>query len=130
MVNAATSLGVQLGIYTTATDWKNIFTDKLTDGTAVYYYNNSIGYVIDNPFSWLPLWLPRYDSTKSMDFFYPTAGWSDVFVKQISGGSTYTRRVGSGRICLNYMSDLNITRDYYDNQVLRPIMFSNSSWHV
>jgi len=89
----------QLGIYTTWLDWSNIMEDG-TAGRCEY------------PFYTLPLWVPKFDSTASMDFFAPFAGWTVPFMKQITGGSREMRRIGSNRISYNY---IQMSENTFDN---------------
>lgn len=101
--------GIEVGIYTTPTDWNNIMTDYLNNTTThprVYNYANGTKYNETNPFAKHKLWLPRYDLITNFNFFTPFADWPEVYIKQISGGSKDQRRVGSSRICLNYIEDL------------------------
>lgn len=132
--NEATRLGLQLGVYTTRRDWFNVMTRSLPDTTAVngripvYPLPNS-SYTTQNPFSALPLWLPRYDGVQNMEFFAPFADWTSVFVKQTAGGSATQRRVGSSRVCSNYRVDpsslSNVTRpafQTFDNATLEYIV--------
>lgn len=94
--NAAFELGIRVGIYTASRDWGQ--TTQLTNST--------------NPFSLLPLWTPRFDSTYSMDFFGGFGGWNSVFIKQTMGGSVILRRSGSSRICMNYMEITNTSTNH------------------
>lgn len=64
----AASMGISIGIYTTYWDWMNIM-----DTSA---------------FSHLPLWIPRFDSTPTVDFFVPFSGWTTLAMKQMSGEET------------------------------------------
>lgn len=95
LVTQAQSLGIRVGIYTTFLDWSNI----MNTGS-------------QNPFSELPLWLPRFDKVFSMDFFVPTFSWKSLFIKQVDGQSSDGRRLGheakppgDWKISLNYMDD-------------------------
>ncbi len=96
---AAWQYGIQLGIYTTLLDWYNIIEDLQTNFT--------------NPFRDDPLWTPQFDGVYSMDFFVPFSGWNAPYIKQVSGGSSEMRRIGSNRISYNYIKDewqLNYTQ--------------------
>lgn len=122
MVNTAAGHGVQLGIYTTITDWFNIMTDTSENMTQIYRAGeDGVVEIEENPFRSLPLWLPRYDSIASLAFFEPFAHWDHVLIKQLSGGSTLSRRIGSERVGVNYMDDSNITMNYYNEQELQVI---------
>lgn len=108
LTNEAAAHGVQLGVYTTRRDWLNVMTTA-TETTAggrqqVYPLANST-FTLTNPFASLPLWLPRYDGAKSLDFFAPFADWTAVHVKQLSGGSAALRRVGSSRVCADFKTE-------------------------
>lgn len=70
----------------------------------VYPTTNS-SYVSENPFRALPLWLPRFDDVANFDFFAPIWDWSQLHMKQTSGGSAAQRRIGSDRIGVNYVDD-------------------------
>ena len=89
--SAAWQYGIQLGIYTTLLDWYNIIEDLQTNFV--------------NPFRDDPLWTPQFDGVYSMDFFTPFSGWNAPFIKQVSGGSSEMRRIGSTRISYNYIKD-------------------------
>lgn len=118
LANEALRHGVQLGVYTTHKDWLNIMTTSVirqvaavdsasglntTTRTRIFLYPlpNGTNTTV-NPFSALPLWMPRYDSRASMAFFEPFADWAELFMKQTSGGAASLRRVGSSRICTDY----------------------------
>jgi hypothetical protein len=98
-INAAASYGIAVGIYTTTSDWMNIM-PELYAGQNVYKINGLLQ--TNNPFKNIPIWLPRYDGLSDVDFFSPFAGWNRVAMKQLSGGSTEARRIGSGRICVDF----------------------------
>ena len=66
VTDALLQAGVDVGVYTTATYWKNIMGNAQGWG----------GY---------PLWYPRYDGTNSMDFFAPFADFAKVYAKQTAG---------------------------------------------
>jgi len=99
-INAAAAYGIVVGIYTTNSDWVNIMPEMI-DNSLVYKLESSLSTI--NPFTDVPLWLPRYDGLSNLDFFSPFEGWNRVAMKQLSGGSTDARRIGSDRICLDYM---------------------------
>ena len=71
---AANNLDIQVGIYTTKNDWFNIMANKmysnqisLSTTSAYYVYPTSnITYLTYNPFSKLPLWMPKYDGESNM----------------------------------------------------------------
>jgi hypothetical protein len=69
--SAASSLEIGIGVYTTRQDWANIFGSLPAA----------------QRFSSLPLWVPRYDGERSLDFFSPFGGWTPrhLALKQISG---------------------------------------------
>lgn len=104
LVNEAVTHGVQMGVYTTRRDWLNVMTTTLEtpSGRAQIYPLANSTFTATNPFASLPLWLPRYDGVKSLDFFTPFADWTKVHVKQLSGGSAALRRIGSLRVCTDY----------------------------
>lgn len=83
MVAALNARKIPVGIYTTLTYWTNIM-------------GGVTGY------SQYPLWYPRYDGVKSMDFFSPFAGWTDVQIKQIAGSSGWC---DLGQVDQDYMLD-------------------------
>ena len=68
IVAALEGLGIEVGIYSTSTYWKNIL-------------DNVEGYGCAHS-----LWYPRYDNTSSFEFFEPFADWelSSLKVKQIA----------------------------------------------
>lgn len=76
---AANNLDIQVGIYTTKNDWLNIMTNKIynnqislsTSNVYYVYPTSNISYLTYNPFSMLPLWVPKYDSASNMvDILY------------------------------------------------------------
>ena len=120
--NEAVSHGIQLGIYTTKNDWLNSMTETV-DKATIYYTsgNDTNSNVTVNPFNHLPLWVPRFDSINSMDFYAPFGDWSRVFMKQISGSTTALHRIGSDRVGMNYVDDTAASL-YYNNQILEYIV--------
>ena len=60
-------------------------------------------YKITNIKKDLPLWMPRYDGLTNNEFFGPFAEWTNVYMKQMTGGSTQARRIGSDRIYNDYL---------------------------
>lgn len=122
LIETAESKGIEMGIYTTLRDWRGVMADATTTvQTGVNLYNiSNVNYIYRfnnfiesiNPFHRLKLWLPRYDNNPSMSFYTTSmADWQEVYIKQYTGGSTDSRRLGSSRICFNYIhtSDLNTT---------------------
>lgn len=105
-INAAHQMGIRLGIYTTKRDWRNVMTETVQQQDV---YPTNTTKLTSNPFTALPLWLPRYDSVNSLDFFSPFAGWDRALMKQTSGGTTALRRIGSSRIGTNYLDDATNT---------------------
>jgi hypothetical protein len=121
VVELCQSIGIEVGIYTTKVDWYNIMTSLVIShhnnlkANAYLYdsldFQNSVTAVSDpimltnvtNPFRQLKLWTPRYDNIYSMDFYSSFGDWNVPYVKQLSGGTTDLRRIGSGRVCLNYI---------------------------
>jgi hypothetical protein len=121
VVELCQSLGIEVGIYSTKVDWNNIMTrlvvnhhNNLKVNAYVYdisYFQSSLGTTSDpinltnmtNPFRQLKLWTPRYDNIYSMDFYSSFGDWNVPYVKQLSGGTTDLRRIGSGRVCLDYI---------------------------
>lgn len=68
LVSQLESMGIKVGIYTTATYWKNIM-------------DNVEGYGAKHK-----LWYPHYDDVSSFDFFEPFADWTkdSLKIKQIA----------------------------------------------
>ena len=66
MVNAANSLGVKLGIYTSASQWEPIMGS----------YSGGSAY---------PLWYAHYDDVKAFSDFRAFGGWSKPAIKQYKG---------------------------------------------
>jgi hypothetical protein len=114
LVEYASSLQIEVGIYSTKTDWQKIMCDITQNGIKTdFTYNFSLPKTYDattyinlskyvNPFQKLKLWTPRYDRSFSMDFYGIFADWSKPYVKQVSGGSTDQRRIGQTRICTDF----------------------------
>lgn len=95
--------GIEVGFYTNYYTWLDIMTD-FRQGQRVYYHSaNETQYATKNPFAQQKLWVPRFDADNSMSFFRPFADWQTVYMKQTSGGSTEARRLGSTRVCTNYI---------------------------
>ena len=92
MENIAKKLGIAIGIYTTYYDWLNIMGDT-------------------HQFQHLPLWTPKYDQINNMKFFRSFGGWTNVYIKQTMGGSSYARRIGENRICTNYIANSSFTQE-------------------
>lgn len=67
LVQAAQSLGISVGIYTSSSQWIQIM------GSSNYQYASSV-----------PLWYAHYDGRASYSDFQPFAGWSQPYMKQIS----------------------------------------------
>jgi hypothetical protein len=107
-------LGIEIGFYTSVYDWQNVLIDQSSDtGEPIYLAaNGSITYTT-NPFGIHKLWTPRFDRTNNMNFFVPFANWTSVYIKQINGDSVSQRRVGSSRICADYMEDTVNGTDIY-----------------
>ena len=108
-VNAAVANGISIGIYTTKADWLSIMPDLLPGILKVYRYKIGPSYTAINPFKDLPLWMPRYDGLSNNEFFGPFAEWTNVYMKQMTGGSAQARRIGSDRICNDYLPQRNDT---------------------
>jgi hypothetical protein len=66
MVAAGERMGVEVGIYTSESQWQPI-----ACGSTV--------------FSHLKLWYPHYDYTPNFSDFQPFGGWSSPFMKQYTG---------------------------------------------
>jgi hypothetical protein len=130
LANEASRHGVQVGIYTTHKDWFNVMTtvtttrkvsvdingrSSTTQTRTVLYPLSNGTFSTSNPFSTLPLWMPRYDSLDSMSFFEPFANWTQVFMKQTSGGAASLRRLGTSRVCTDYKE---LSSRHYDNTTL------------
>jgi hypothetical protein len=105
---AAYEYGIPIGIYTTPFDWFDI----IENGQPESY---------SNPFSEIPLWTPRYDGLYDMTFFGPFSGWTNVFMKQLSGGSMELRRGASIRICLNYIDETSSLYANFSSNIIPPI---------
>jgi hypothetical protein len=62
------------------------------------------------------------------NFFVPFEGWMTVLMKQIKGGSSQSRRVGSSRLGVNYISDVPTLSpgqyDIFSGQVLEFATYS------
>lgn len=101
LVTYAESLGIEVGIYTTNRDWISILIDK-ENGQTRYYFENG-NYTTINPFARLKLWTPRYDGLYSLDDTTSINDWPRIFVKQLSGSSTAQRRIGTSRVCTDYI---------------------------
>jgi hypothetical protein len=130
LANEASRHGVQLGVYTTRKDWFNVMTTATvnrtvsvdSNGRSTTTQTRAVSYLLSNgtssstnPFSALPLWLPRYDARASMAFFEPFADWTEVFMKQTSGGAASLRRVGTSRVCTDFKE---LSSSHYDNVTL------------
>ena len=74
--------GIQLGVFTTLRYWSELM-ETNTGQVAEFSRDN------------VPLWIPRFDKTPSMDFFVPFGGWTKVHMKQYWGGSSPARRLDS-----------------------------------
>jgi hypothetical protein len=99
LVQAAQALGISIGIYTSLGDWNNIMTDQINK---VSYYLKSF---VNNPFADLALWTPRYDQVEDMSFFGAGfANWTSVAIKQMTGGTKDLRRIGSSRVCADFIA--------------------------
>jgi len=70
MVSQAQSMGVNLGIYTSESQWSPIMGDGFTAGSA------------------FPIWYAHYDGDQSFDDWSPFAGWSSPAIKQYEGSGT------------------------------------------
>lgn len=106
-IKYAQSKGIEIGFYTTVLDWKIVMTDvrpivHSTDIPQTIYPINQTYHVHYNPFAHFKLWIPRYDKINSMSFFTVFGNWSNVWMKQTSGGTSDFRRIGSSRVCTNY----------------------------
>ena len=94
--------GIRVGIYTTKREWGQIM-------------GPVVGTTNANPFRKLPLWTPRYDARYNFDFYSEFAGWSHPYMKQLKGGASNLRRVGSGRINQNFIDPNTFSKmAYYD----------------
>jgi len=69
LIKTATSLGVDFGIYTSASQWQPIMGSS----------------TIGSPFD---LWYAHYDNTKSFSDFTPFNGWTKPTMKQYNGDAT------------------------------------------
>lgn len=101
MVSYLESLNIEVGIYTTFRDWRQVMTDK-RDQVDVYYTSKT-DYLMDNLFRRLKLWTPRYDGEQNFDNIRPFHQWSSIYIKQMTGSTTDLRRIGSPRVCTNYI---------------------------
>ena len=63
-VEQASSMGQDIGVYTSDSQWGPIMGDSYTGGSAY------------------PLWYAHYDNNPSFSDFTPFAGWSEAAVKQ------------------------------------------------
>ena len=80
MVSAASSAGLSLGVYTSASQWNPIMGSGYTGGSSY------------------PLWYAHYDGAKDFSDFQPFGGWSSPTMKQYDGDTTMC---GAG-VDLNY----------------------------
>ena len=103
MVSYLESLNIEVGIYTTYRDWPLVMSDRLNRKDV--YYTSKTEFLVDNLFRRLKLWTPRYDGVQSFDNLKPFHQWPTIFMKQMSGGTTDLRRIGSSRICTNFIPD-------------------------
>ena len=86
MRSSLESYGIEVGIYTTKTYWKNVMGNKFGFGS-------------------LKLWYPHYDENNSMGFasdVLPFAGFDKVYIKQTQGNSA---TCGLSQIDPDYMVD-------------------------
>ena len=100
LANAAYLNHVKFGISTTKSDWENVYVKDR---------------IVRNDLAQVLLWLPRFDGIESMDFFSPFYGFTHVYMKQIGGGSSELRRIGSDRIGYNYVVDANEMHKNFTN---------------
>jgi hypothetical protein len=119
LVDEATAMGIQVGVYTTRNDWLNTVTDRI--GPQLVYHITNTTTTDTNPFSGLPLWTPRFDSRNSMDFYAPFGDWEAPLLKQVTGATTALHRIGSDRVELNYMDD-ELALQYADEELLELIV--------
>ena len=93
LATRAYEYGFQLGVFTTLRYWSELMQ---TDS----------GQVVEFSRKHVPLWIPRFDNTQSMDFFLPFGGWTKVYMKQYWGGSSPARRLDvTWRLSQNYIVD-------------------------
>lgn len=117
LVDYAMSKKIEVGFYTTKQDWLNIMTRLVTH---LHSNNHTNDFIYDyplpvhkqnqitltsliNPFHKLKLWTPRFDSLESMSFYSAFGDWDEPYMKQLKGGTTDLRRIGSARVCLDYV---------------------------
>jgi hypothetical protein len=70
LVSKGRSLGVKLGVYTSASQWNPIMGSGFTAGSA------------------FPLWYAHYDNSASFADFRPFGGWSKPAIKQYYGDAS------------------------------------------
>jgi len=103
LATKAWEYGFQLGVYTTLRYWSELM--ETDSGQTAHFSRDNI-----------PLWVPRFDSIQSMQFFVPFGGWNHIYMKQYKGASSAARRqdvtwrVNDNWIAANYdLSGLNST---------------------
>jgi hypothetical protein len=118
-VDYAMGKGIEIGFYTTKQDWLNIMS-SITTYNHQNSHNNDYFYDYQlpvhtsnmiplsnllNPFRQLKLWIPRFDSTFSMLFYSSFGDWDRPYMKQLKGSTTDLRRIGTDRVCVDYVEN-------------------------
>lgn len=93
LAHAAFLKGIKFGISTTRYDFENVYFKNRKDR------KNKLAQTL--------LWLPRFDGIDSMLGVEIFGGFSSIYMKQTSGGSTDLRLTGSNRVGYNYVVDIN-----------------------
>lgn len=70
LVQECESLGIDCGVYSSASQWVPLFGSSFTAGSS------------------LPLWYAHYDNEQSFNDFSPFGGWSTPYMKQYNGDTT------------------------------------------